>query len=45
MTPAEIREVGCIGLCYAEPLVSITKPGRPEVFYENVTPEKAAARG
>ena len=33
-------EVGCIGLCYAEPLVSIAKPSRPGVCYGNVTPEK-----
>jgi len=34
-------EVGCTGLCYAEPLVSIVKPSRPGVCYGNVTPEKA----
>ena len=36
-----IVEVGCIGLCYAEPIVCITKPGRPGVFYGGVDPEKA----
>ena len=34
-------EVGCIGLCYAEPIVCITKPPRPGICYANVTPEKA----
>lgn len=38
---AIITEVGCIGLCYAEPLVGITKPGRPRICYANVTPEMA----
>ena len=38
---AIITEVGCIGLCYAEPLVDITKPGRPRICYGNVTPEIA----
>ena len=38
---AVITEVGCIGLCYAEPLVDITKPGRPRICYSNVTPETA----
>jgi len=39
---ANIIQVGCIGLCYAEPLVTITKPGKPAIFYGNVTPEIAA---
>jgi NADH-quinone oxidoreductase subunit F len=32
-----IIEVGCIGPCYAEPLVNITKPGMATVAYKNVT--------
>ncbi len=36
---ATIMTVGCIGLCYSEPLVDIVKPGRPRVCYGNVTPE------
>jgi NADH-quinone oxidoreductase subunit F len=36
---ADIMQVGCIGLCYAEPLVEIIKPGKPSVFYGNLTPE------
>jgi NADH-quinone oxidoreductase subunit F len=36
---AVIVHVGCIGLCYAEPLVDIAKPGRPRICYANVTPE------
>jgi len=38
---ADITEVGCIGLCFAEPLVEIVKPGHPRIVYGNVTPEKA----
>ncbi|NOX97341.1 MAG: NADH-quinone oxidoreductase subunit NuoF [Nitrospirae bacterium] len=34
-------EVGCLGLCYAEPVVCIIKPSRPGICYGNVTPEKA----
>jgi len=34
---ANIVEVGCIGPCYAEPLVNITKPGQATVAYKNVT--------
>jgi NADH-quinone oxidoreductase subunit F len=37
--PADIIQVGCIGLCYAEPLVEIGKPGRPSIFYGNLTSE------
>ena len=36
---ADIIQVGCIGLCYAEPLIEVVKPGRPGVFYGNLTPE------
>jgi len=32
-----IIEVGCIGLCYMEPIVSIKKPDQPTVFFGNVT--------
>ena len=34
-----IIEVGCMGLCYAEPLVTISKPGSFRVVYRNITPE------
>ena len=36
---ATITHVGCIGLCYTEPLVDIVKPNRPRISYGNVTPE------
>ena len=36
-----IVEVGCMGLCYAEPIVCITKPSLPGVCYGNITPQKA----
>ena len=38
---AKVSEVGCIGLCYAEPLVDVQLPGGPRVFYGNVTTEMA----
>jgi len=38
---ANIIEVGCMGPCYAEPLVCIIKPGDPGICYGNITPEKA----
>jgi NADH-quinone oxidoreductase subunit F len=34
--------VGCIGLCYAEPVVMIIKKGMPAIFYGNVTSDVAA---
>ena len=37
---ANISAVGCMGLCYAEPLVDILKPGMPRIFYKNVSPER-----
>ncbi len=38
---ASIIRVGCIGLCYAEPLVDIVKPGQPRICYGNLTAELA----
>lgn len=34
---------GCIGMCFAEPLVEVCLPGQPRIIYGNVTPEVAAA--
>jgi len=36
---ALVTQIGCIGLCYSEPIVDIIKPGRPRISYANVTPE------
>jgi NADH-quinone oxidoreductase subunit F len=33
-----VLEVGCLGHCYAEPLVIIRKPGYPSICYGHVTP-------
>ncbi len=33
-----VIEVGCIGHCYAEPLVAISKPGSPTIWYAHVNP-------
>ncbi len=38
---ARLSEVGCIGLCYAEPLLDVQMPGEPRVFYGNFDPEMA----
>jgi NADH:ubiquinone oxidoreductase subunit F (NADH-binding)/NAD-dependent dihydropyrimidine dehydrogenase PreA subunit len=37
---AEIIEVGCIGLCSAEPLVDIQIPGKTRISFKNITAEK-----
>jgi NADH:ubiquinone oxidoreductase subunit F (NADH-binding)/(2Fe-2S) ferredoxin len=34
----EIQEVGCLGMCFAEPLVEIRGPKGDRVLYESVTP-------
>jgi NADH-quinone oxidoreductase subunit F len=36
---ATVTQVGCIGLCYAEPIVDIIKPNHPRICYSGVTPE------
>lgn len=37
---ARTMEVGCIGMCYLEPLMAVRKPGRPFILYGNLTPQK-----
>ena len=39
---ANVSEVGCLGLCFAEPLMDIQLPGGPRVFYSNVNPDSVA---
>ena len=36
---AQLSKVGCIGLCFAEPILDIQLPGQSRVFYGNVTSE------
>jgi len=40
---ADVMATGCIGLCFAEPLVEVTKPDCPPVLYEQVTAERVPA--
>ncbi|NYT02251.1 MAG: NADH-quinone oxidoreductase subunit NuoF [Methanosarcinales archaeon] len=40
-TEARMMRVGCLGLCYAEPLACIKLPGRPLICYGRATPEAA----
>ena len=39
---AKVSEVGCLGICFAEPLVDVVKPGKPRTFFKNVTTEDVA---
>jgi NADH:ubiquinone oxidoreductase subunit F (NADH-binding)/Pyruvate/2-oxoacid:ferredoxin oxidoreductase delta subunit len=39
---ADIVEVGCIGLCAAEPLLDVQMPGKTRVSFELVTGDKVA---
>jgi len=36
---ASVTEVGCIGLCFVEPMVDIIKPGKSRISYGGLTPE------
>ncbi|HEV8574112.1 MAG TPA: NADH-ubiquinone oxidoreductase-F iron-sulfur binding region domain-containing protein [Dehalococcoidia bacterium] len=40
---ADVMVTGCLGLCYAEPLVEIARPDGLSVLYGRVTADKAAA--
>lgn len=37
---AEVIEVGCIGLCSAEPLLDVQLPGHNRISFEHITKEK-----
>lgn len=39
---ATVNTVGCIGMCYNEPLVDIEQAGRPRITYGNVSADKVA---
>jgi len=39
--PVQVQKCGCIGMCYAEPLVEVKGGGLPVVRYGKVTPEIA----
>ena len=39
---ANIVEVGCMGPCFAEPVVNVIKPGRPGICFTQVTEKRAA---
>ena len=34
-----IIDVGCMGLCHAEPTICVNKPGRPGICYGSMTPQ------
>ncbi|MBN1592147.1 MAG: SLBB domain-containing protein [Candidatus Coatesbacteria bacterium] len=38
---ASIIEVGCVGMCYLEPIIDIKMPGKPRVSYSNINPARA----
>jgi len=40
LTDVKVSQVGCPGLCYHEPLVTVTKPGQKPFLYGKVTPER-----
>ncbi|MDZ7738015.1 MAG: NADH-quinone oxidoreductase subunit NuoF [Bacteroidales bacterium] len=39
--PFRLHEVGCIGMCYLEPLIAVYKPGNALLFFANVTEQHA----
>lgn len=38
---AVVTQTGCMGYCYAEPTVEVTKPGQEPVVFGYITPIKA----
>jgi len=39
--PFRVTQTGCIGFCQREPVLDFLAPGKPRIFYQEVTPEKA----
>jgi NADP-reducing hydrogenase subunit HndB len=39
--PVVVTQTGCMGYCYAEPTVEVTKPGQDPVVFGYITPQKA----
>ncbi len=39
--PIEVKKCGCLGMCYAEPLVEVRAAGLPQVIYGQVNRELA----
>lgn len=37
---AEIIQTGCLGMCLAEPMISIQMPGRTRLLFSNITEDK-----
>jgi len=40
---ADVMVTGCMGLCYAEPMVEVVTPGRTTVYYQRVTADRVPA--
>ncbi|GAO30119.1 (2Fe-2S) ferredoxin domain-containing protein [Geofilum rubicundum] len=38
---AVVTQTGCMGYCYAEPTIEVTKPGEKPLVFGNVTTDKA----
>ncbi len=41
--PARIQRVGCLGLCYEEPLIEVVAPQGPPQLYTQIKPEQIPA--
>ncbi len=41
--PADVKRVGCVGMCHQTPIVEVRLPGGPTAFYARVGPEDAEA--
>ena len=41
LTDVTVTQTGCIGLCQYEPIVEVMEPGKDNITYIKMTPEKA----
>jgi NADH-quinone oxidoreductase subunit F len=38
-----VKRVGCVGMCHRTPMVEVMQPGKPGVYFSDLTPAHAAA--
>jgi NADH:ubiquinone oxidoreductase subunit F (NADH-binding)/(2Fe-2S) ferredoxin len=40
---ADVLVTGCMGLCYAEPIVEVTQPGQASIYYQHLRADRVPA--
>src|SRR5262249_30736997 len=38
---ANVKRVGCVGMCHRTPMIEVAQPGKPSAFYSGLSPAEA----